>query len=219
MNIFKWLFNLDWFTFAFGGGGGGPNTTYSNTSNIPEYAQPYVDRMMQATEKQVYTTDASGKPTGFQPYTPYQGETVAGFSPMQAQAMQGIQNYQLPGQTGQASNLAGLTAFNAMQAGQGYNPQAFGNYYNAPNSYQPGQFGVGDVSADRLQQYQMGAADRVSGPESFSPEMAKEYINPYMQNVVDIQKREAQRQADLASSQRAGQAAQVGAFGGSRMGL
>ena len=130
----KFLLSPEWVTFNFGGGGGGgPNTTYSNTSNIPEYAQPYVDRMMQATEKQIYKTDAAGNPTGFQPYKPYQGETVAGFSPMQAQAMQGIQNYQLPGQTGQASDLAGYAGLNSMMAGQNY--QSMATDPNATQAY------------------------------------------------------------------------------------
>ena len=43
-----------------GGGGGGPNYTYSQTSNIPEYAQPYVERMMGATEKQIFNFDDKG---------------------------------------------------------------------------------------------------------------------------------------------------------------
>jgi hypothetical protein len=210
------------------GGGGGPSSTTSYQTNVPEYLKDYVNTMMGAAEKQIYTTDASGKPTGFKPFQSYSqydqkrggtGESVAGFTPMQVQAMKGIQGYQLPGQTGQATDLAGLTALGAVQTGENYNPQAFGNYYNAPSAYKAGQFGVNDVTAGKLKQYQMDAAQNVSGPESFSPEMAKEYINPYMQNVVDIQKREAQRQADLSAAQRSGQAAQVGAFGGSRMGL
>jgi hypothetical protein len=40
-----------------------------------------------------------------------------------------------------------------------------------------------------------------------------------MQNVVDIQKREAQRASDIAGTQQAGQAVKSGAFGGSRAGL
>jgi hypothetical protein len=115
------------------GGGGGPNTTYSNTSNIPEYAQPYVDRMMQATEKQVYKYNPQGQITGFQPYKPYQGETVAGFSPMQAKAMRGIENYQLPGQTGQASDLAGYAGLGSMMAGQNY--QSMATDPNATQAY------------------------------------------------------------------------------------
>ena len=45
------------------------------------------------------------------------------------------------------------------------------------------------------------------------------YMSPYMQNVVDIQQREAQRQADIAGTQRGARAAQAGAFGGSRQGI
>jgi len=63
------------------GGGGGPNTTYSQTSNIPEYARPYVEQMLGATQRQLFTgqTDAGGKftPTGFNNYMPY-GATYNG---------------------------------------------------------------------------------------------------------------------------------------------
>jgi len=48
---------------------------------------------------------------------------------------------------------------------------------------------------------------------------AGQYMDPYMQNVVDIQQREAQRQADIAGTQRSGQATQAGAFGGSRQAI
>ena len=110
------------------GGGGGPTTTYSQTSNIPEYAQPYVERMMGATEKQVYTYNPQGDITGFQPYKPFEGETVAGFSPMQKQAMQGIGNYQLPGQTQAATQMTGYAGLGSMGAGQRYTQQATNPY-------------------------------------------------------------------------------------------
>jgi hypothetical protein len=48
--------------------GGGPNTTYSQTSNIPEYAQPYVEQMLGAAQKEIFNTDAEGNPTGIKPY-------------------------------------------------------------------------------------------------------------------------------------------------------
>lgn len=48
---------------------------------------------------------------------------------------------------------------------------------------------------------------------------AGQYMDPYMQNVVDIQQRDAQRQADIAGTQRSGQAVQAGAFGGSRQAI
>lgn len=46
--------------------------------------------------------------------------------------------------------------------------------------------------------------------------VASSYMDPYMQNVVAIQQREAQRQADIAGTQRAGEAVKAGAFGGGR---
>ena len=55
------------------GGGGGGNTTSTGTTyntNIPEYAQPYVETMLGATQKQLF--DMSGNEiTGFKPYKPY----------------------------------------------------------------------------------------------------------------------------------------------------
>jgi len=45
---------------------------------------------------------------------------------------------------------------------------------------------------------------------------AADYMSPYMQNVVDIQQREAARQAGIAGTQRAGEATKMGAFGGGR---
>ena len=110
------------------GGGGGPTTTRSETSNIPEYARPYVERMLGSTEKQVYTYGDQGNITGFQPYRPFEGETVAGFSPTQAQAMRGISGYQLPGQTGLATRMTGVGGMESMGAGQRYEQQATNPY-------------------------------------------------------------------------------------------
>ena len=53
-------------------------------------------------------------------------------------------------------------------------------------------------------------------PGQFTGQAASQYMNPFMQNVVDIQQREAQRQADIAGTQRGAGAVKAGAFGGSR---
>lgn len=52
-----------------------------------------------------------------------------------------------------------------------------------------------------------------------NPNTTSAYMSPYMQNVVDVQKREAQRQADIAGTQRGAQAAGAGAFGGARQAI
>jgi hypothetical protein len=53
-------------------------------------------------------------------------------------------------------------------------------------------------------------------PSNFSSANASSLMNPYMQNVVDIQKREASRASGIQGAQQGAQAAGVGAFGGSR---
>ena len=66
-----------------------------------------------------------------------------------------------------------------------------------------------------LQQYQMGPAERVT-TQDYTGQNVEQYMNPFMQNVVDKQTREAERQAGLAAKQRRAQAIQQGAFGGGR---
>ena len=52
--------------------------------------------------------------------------------------------------------------------------------------------------------------------QTFDQNAAQQYMNPYMQSVVDIQKREAERQSGIQGTQQQAGAAQAGAFGGSR---
>jgi len=61
-----------------GGGGGGPTETTNITSNLPEYVQPYFERLLQRSEGE-----------SIQGYQPYGGQRLAYFSPdeMQSQAM------------------------------------------------------------------------------------------------------------------------------------
>jgi hypothetical protein len=63
------------------------------------------------------------------------------------------------------------------------------------------------------------AAERATTQQFTDPSIAAQYMSPYMQNVVDIQKREAQRQGDIARTQRGAQAVGAGAFGGSRQAI
>lgn len=90
--------------------------TVTQTS-IPEYAQPYVERMLGKAEA---TTE--------QPYQAYGGERIAGFTPMQQQAQQGMANLQTAPQLGGASQLAGMGGLGALGAGQNYAMQATNPY-------------------------------------------------------------------------------------------
>jgi hypothetical protein len=117
----------------FGGGSGGgsqPTQTTTQTSNIPEYARPYVENMLASTQKQIYNEDM----TGFRPYQPYStnvNDYVAGFSPLQQQAQAATANLQTPDQYAAGSSLAGMSglgslgiAGRAAGAGQQYNQMA-----------------------------------------------------------------------------------------------
>lgn len=55
--------------------------------------------------------------------------------------------------------------------------------------------------------------------DQFGGDAAQQYMSPYMQNVVNIQQREAQRQGDIAGTQLASQATKSGAFGGGRQAI
>ena len=229
-----------------GSGGGGPTQSTVTNTNIPEYARPYVESMLGATQQQLFNTkqgttqigtDAAGNPmynteiTGVKGYTPFGAQgagmgpteqaaasaAVSPFTKMQLDAQAGIAGLQMPGQFGAATDAAMMGTQAALNAGQ-YQPQYFGNQFRAPAAYAPGQFSMVQAQAPELTQYQMGGPERV-GTQSYTGENVGQYMSPYMQSVVAQQQREARRASDIAGTQLAGQATQAGAFGGSRYGL
>jgi hypothetical protein len=127
-------------------------------------------------------------------YTPYEGQRIAGFTPEQQQVQQNVMGLQQPGQFGQATDFA-------TQAGLG--SLAAGNYDPASFSYQ-------NVSAPQLQQYQMAA------PDQFGQAQAQQYMSPYVQNVLDVQKREAITDAQKSQLMTNLGAARQGTYGGAR---
>ena len=170
---------------------------------------------------------------------------VAGFSPLQQQAQSGIANFTMPGQTAAASKMTADLAGRALKAGE-YDATSFGNQFNAPDKYSgvnfTNQFTAPDKYANTTFSYdkvsptdqlggtmtaaQMTAPTNVSGfggatkeasTQSFTdPGTASSYMSPYTQGVTNIQTREAERAANVANTQLGAQAAQQGAFGGSR---
>ena len=59
-SLFHWLTGHQFTLYMGGGGGGQPNTTYSQTSNIPEYAQPYVEQMLGSAQKELFNYGKTG---------------------------------------------------------------------------------------------------------------------------------------------------------------
>jgi hypothetical protein len=107
--------------FGGGGGGGGgggsapaPTTQTVTQTSIPEYARPYVERMLGKSEA---LTDIDQNP-----YQNYGGERIAGFNENQQNAFANVFNQAPASQLGAASNLAGQAGLGAInmqgQAGQ-----------------------------------------------------------------------------------------------------
>jgi hypothetical protein len=183
-------------------------------------------------------TDPSKQP--YKPYVDAQGnpqQRTAQFTDLQNQSYGGIADLGVSGYTDQAGGLASTAAARALNSS--YNPSSFSTYGSGPQQVSAGAGpqqvsgpgGPQQVSAygSGPQQVQgPGAIANVSGPgaakqvgtQSFLQNgTAGAYMNPYMQNVVDTQKREAVRSDDVARTGRNAQAVGAGAFGGSRQAI
>jgi hypothetical protein len=233
-------------------GGGGATTSTTNTSNIPDWLKPQVQSLLGGATQQIFntkpsvgTTNPDGTTTeggyfditGVNPFVPYSAnpsDYVAGFSPLQTQAQVNTANLQMPGQYGQASQLAGAAGVGGMQSADqaygfgtaGYNAGMQGlsqGQYAAQQSAQDAAalqnaaFNYGGMGAGFGQQAANAGANYAN--QATNPYAVNAYMNPYIENVIQNQNLAAQRQADIASTQRGANAAKAGAFGGSRQAI
>lgn len=147
-------------------GGGAPKTQVvkqtSTTSNIPEYARPYFEELLQR-----------GRTESTKPYQAYEGERIAGFDPTEQ--------------------------------------EAFGQYENIART-QPG----GLAEAQNVAQEVAGYAPGFYQGQQFSGDAVGRFMDPYVQNVLNVQQARAQRRYDEGKLRRSQQSVQRGAFGGSR---
>ena len=170
-------------------------------SRLPAYARPYYQKMMQRGEALL----------GEQ-YQPYQGQRIAGFQPEQLGAFQGIQaiaNRGLPGVEQARRTAMDLTGGRrGPQVRDRYRAGEVGNLYTAT----PAQRGydAGPISTDYR--------GREFGRERIKDTM-QDYESPYRTKVLDRLQRRAKQRAEESASKRGLEAAQQGAFGGSRHGV
>lgn len=90
-------------------------TTYS--TNVPKFLEPQVQKAVGQAEA---LTDINQNP-----YTPYGGQEVAGYNPLQTQALEGISGLAPSSQLDQATGLAGLASqqnFTGANVGQYMSP-------------------------------------------------------------------------------------------------
>jgi len=200
-----------------------------------EVLMPFTDDLSQP----IY--DDTGNITGFQQkstYMPYQGERIAPssmYGDIQAsRAMtRGIAQSAIPGMAeGMAAQREGMglqreaagaqrEGMDITRRGVGYTEEGIGNLRNI-GQYDTGQFSQYDQfersKFDPYSEFRMANYNEYGfrQPDMFTGESVGQYMSPYMQNVVDVQKQQAQLDFDRQQAGRDAAAVQAGAFGGSR---
>ena len=147
------------------GGGGGSSAPPANTTQvtIPEYAQPYMERLLGKAEA---LTGAD--------YQTYKGDRIAESTPEQLAARQDVAGMTGPAQYDTGTAMATQGGLGALQAGD--------RYFNAVTD----------------------------------PNMTRAFMSPYMQNVLEVQKAAAIRDAQKAQLGADLGAARQGTYGGAR---
>ena len=233
--------------YICGGGDSPPSApTQTSTVSIPEYAKPYMEETLGKASaitdinQNPYKTYGGQQQAGFNPLqqqafgniqqmqsSPATGQAM-NISSDVAQQSQQYGQYQ-PQEFGNQFRGAQFrpmslstpkTDYATTQSAQlGYAPDFSGMSFQGPQDVSAMQTQAERVSGPSLQNYQMGPAQAVSSKDFTDPNVASQYMNPYAQNVVDIQQREAQRAADIAKTKSNAQAVSSGAFGGSRQAI
>jgi len=124
---------------------------------------------------------------GQNPYQAYTAPRVAQFSPLQQQSYDYASQLKTAPQLQDATALAGQAGLGALNTQYTFNPSNFNTAFSAANT----KDAQGNVTGNTM-------------------------MNPYMQNVVDVQKQQAMRDAAIAQQGQQARAANAGAFGGSR---
>ena len=164
------------------------SSTKTQESKLPQWQEDFIREQILPRGIDIAETE----------YTPYTGETIAGMTPLQEQAMSGFGNLNMGGQTydqaiGVQQRLTGFDPrdMSAAQLAEAERMQGVGAVRGARA---PGQIGV-DTLAET----------------SFDP-----YLSPYTQNVIELGQQDIERQRQMASNTLGAQAEAAGAFGGSR---
>jgi hypothetical protein len=177
--------------------------TGSLENTVSDWAAPVVSGLVSAA------IDTAG-----QDYQAYGGNKVADTSDLQTSAFTGISSLAAPqAVTDATTNLANVyTKANTQPA---YTGTTFNNTYTAPAAYTPSVYTSGFAAPTAYTGNTFTAKDVSAGLGA--PGSVDSYMNKYLQGVVDIQAREARRQADIQQMQ--DKAKFKGAFGGSGQAL
>lgn len=178
-------------TTATPGLSGSPLAGSANMSTLSDWAGGYVTDMMGKAQALSNT-----------PYQTYQGPMTAGESGLQNKMFQGLGGLTFPSQLGQSFSSSGA-----------YTPPAM-----APNTFANQPIGMGAGASPQG----MGAgATGTGGGQATSPTtgIAQQYMNPYLQSVLQPQLEELRRQSQINLQPGLAKMTQAGGFGGGRQAI
>lgn len=180
-----------------GKGSSAPSSQTVEQTNLPEYVRPQFERLLSRAESQ-----------SLEPYTPYGGQRVAQPTAEQGVAYDMVRDIATSGVAG----LPEATGVVAQNIGQGQQiAQSATPFQFDANRFQQQQVDpFSDFQQFQADQYQFDPTQQFTGQN------VGQYMSPYMQQVLDVQKDQARRQFGEQAAGRAAQAVQAGAFGGSR---
>lgn len=209
-----------------------------NPSDPIQFTDPWVNKTLEYVN-QMQAPSEWGQASGYY-NTAAQGlQSLAGYTPQQvaaerASAQQGAAERASASQMGAIKDVSAdrvnLGQYN-INAAQMQRPEdVTAQQIEARNILGAQMQRPEDVQAQALQRYQMDAtapistqdleAYQMAGPGSWTDEgVSSKYMSPYMQGVVDITKREAERDYTKQMNALAAKAKSAGAFGGARQAL
>jgi len=168
----------------------GLSTGATNTQGLADWAAPYVTGYLGQAQAQAQ-----------QPYQAYQGPLTAGPSQLQSNVFNGLGSLSFPSNLGQSFSSTGAYQAPNTSMGGGLQPIGTGG-----NGLTNGNDGGGGFTS---------APNGPSGPTG----IAANYMNPYLQSVLDPQMAELRRANDITNMNTNAKLTGAGAFGGSRQAI
>ena len=182
-------------TVATPGSSGSPLAGSANMSTLSDWAGGYVTDMMGKAQALSNT-----------PYQVYGGPMTAGESGLQNKMFQGLGGLTFPGQLGQS-----------FSSGSAYQPPGM-----APNTFanQPIGTGAGTPPMGMTNASGTGATGTGGGQSTTAPlGIASQYMNPYLQSVLQPQLEELRRQSQINAQPGMAKMTQAGGYGGGRQAI
>ena len=190
-------------------------TGSAQQSTLSEWAGPYVTNML---GKAGAISDT--------PYQTYQGPMTAGQSNLQSKVFQGLGNLSFPGNLGQSFSSPG--AYQPPSFGQA-NPIGVGGpmapyidnatYGPSSGTSEPMAYGIGDAAYSPNSGMSEPMPPGPMGQPGQPSNIAQQYMNPYLEAVLNPQLAELNRQNSITQNNTNATAANKGAFGGSRQAI